>query len=119
MLLHFLLLANLAHRWCSVFHVRGRGRAVPAVPATLITRTRQSFPIRTQHIYPSLPNILRRIVSSTYPSSPPRPFSNPALLPEFHLHRVVGCGCRLGCLLTPPTPVRASRHVDRHHLHHL
>ncbi|CAL8269950.1 unnamed protein product [Arctogadus glacialis] len=97
-----------------VFHVRRRGRAVPAVPATLITRTRQSFPIRTQHIYPSLPNILRRIVRSTYPSSPPRPFSNPALL-----HRVVGCGCRLGCLLTPPTPVLASRDVDRHHLHHL
>ncbi|CAL8337303.1 unnamed protein product [Boreogadus saida] len=56
---------------------------------------------------------------SPYQSSPPCPFSNPALLPEFHLHRVVGCGCRLGCLLTPPTPVRASRHVDRHHLHHL
>ncbi|CAL8378614.1 unnamed protein product [Boreogadus saida] len=33
-----------------LFHVLGRGRAVPAVPATLITRTRQSFPIRTQHI---------------------------------------------------------------------
>ena len=47
--------------------MRGRCRAVPAVPATLITRTRQSFPIRTQHIYHSLPNILRRIVSSTYP----------------------------------------------------